>query len=214
IASLDFGLDWVELRGMWNKNLMRLDAKEIEEARRLLERYRLRVSDLASPLFKVDWPGAPRSKFSPQRRDLFGADFTFEQRASSLPSISASTGSSCVACGTRTSCAWTRRRLRRRGGYWSATACVYPISLARCSRWTGRVHRVRSSARSGATCSAPTLPLSSRTRCWNAALNSRAYFAPIGCVASISGAWTTRPRTARPWTRNCSKQPPRPATKV
>jgi len=80
IASLDFGLDWVELRGMWNKNLMRLDAKEIEEARRLLERYRLRVSDLASPLFKVDWPGAPRSKFSPQRRDLFGADFTFEQQ--------------------------------------------------------------------------------------------------------------------------------------
>jgi len=80
IASLDFGLDWVELRGMWNKNLMRLDAKEIEEARRLLERYRLRVSDLASPLFKVDWPGAPRSKFSPQRRDQFGADFTFEQQ--------------------------------------------------------------------------------------------------------------------------------------
>jgi len=80
IASRDFGLDWVELRGMWNKNLMRLDAKEIEEARRLLERYRLRVSDLASPLFKVDWPGAPRSKFSPQRRDQFGADFTFEQQ--------------------------------------------------------------------------------------------------------------------------------------
>ncbi len=80
IASLDFGLDWVELRGMWNKNLMRLDAKEIEEARRLLERYRLRVSDIASPLFKVDWPGAPRSKFSPQRRDQFGADFTFEQQ--------------------------------------------------------------------------------------------------------------------------------------
>src|SRR3989442_1643352 len=80
IASLDFGLDWVELRGMWNKNLMRLDAKEIEEARRLLERHPLRVSDLASPLFKGDWPGAPRSKFSPQRRDQFGADFTFEQQ--------------------------------------------------------------------------------------------------------------------------------------
>src|SRR2546426_11644322 len=69
IASLDFGLDWVELRGMWNKNLMRLDAKEIEEARRLLGRYRLRVSDLASPLFKGDLAGAPRSKVSPPRPD-------------------------------------------------------------------------------------------------------------------------------------------------
>ncbi len=80
IASREFGLGWVELRGMGNKNLMHLDAKEIEEARRLLERYRMRVSDIASPLFKVDWPEAPRSKFSPQRRDQFGADFTFTQQ--------------------------------------------------------------------------------------------------------------------------------------
>src|SRR5258708_28166413 len=33
----------------------------------------------ASPLFKVDWPGAPPSKFSP-KRDQFNADFTFEQQ--------------------------------------------------------------------------------------------------------------------------------------
>src|SRR5207244_11734470 len=80
IASIEFDIKMGEWSVMVNKNLMRLDAKEIEEARRLLERYRLRVSDLASPLFKVDWPGAPRSKFSPQRRDQFGADFTFEQQ--------------------------------------------------------------------------------------------------------------------------------------
>lgn len=80
IVSRDFGLGWVELRGMWNKNLMKLDAKEIEEARRLLERFRLRVTDIASPLFKVDWPGAPVSKFSPRQRDQFGADFTFKQQ--------------------------------------------------------------------------------------------------------------------------------------
>ena len=29
--------------------------------------------------FKVDWPGAPRSKFSP-KRDEFNADFTFDQQ--------------------------------------------------------------------------------------------------------------------------------------
>ena len=49
------------------------------EARRILERNRLRVTDIASPLFKVDWPGAPQSKFSP-KRDQFGANFTFEQQ--------------------------------------------------------------------------------------------------------------------------------------
>ncbi len=79
IASREFGMEWVELRGMWNKNLLSLDAKEVGEARRILENYQLRVTDIASPLFKVDWPGAPRSRFSP-KRDQFNADFTFEQQ--------------------------------------------------------------------------------------------------------------------------------------
>jgi sugar phosphate isomerase/epimerase len=72
-------MEWIELRGMWNKNLLKLDAKEIEEARRILEKNKLRVTDIASPLFKADWPGAPKSKYSPQR-DQFNADFTFEQQ--------------------------------------------------------------------------------------------------------------------------------------
>jgi sugar phosphate isomerase/epimerase len=79
IASKEFGMGWIELRSMWNKNLLKLDAKEIQEARRILEQSKLRVTDIASPLFKVDWPGAPRSKFSP-KRDEFSADFTFEQQ--------------------------------------------------------------------------------------------------------------------------------------
>src|SRR5882762_4167874 len=79
VASQEFGMEWIELRGMWNKNLLKLDAKEIEEARRILEKYHLRVTDIASPLFKVDWPGAPQSKFSP-KHDQFNADFTFEQQ--------------------------------------------------------------------------------------------------------------------------------------
>jgi len=79
VASQEFGMDWIELRGMWNKNLLKLDSKEIEEARRLLEKNKLRVTDIASPLFKVDWQGAPQSKFSP-KRDQFNADFTFEQQ--------------------------------------------------------------------------------------------------------------------------------------
>ncbi len=67
VASREFGMEWIELRGMWNKNLLKLDAKEIEEARRILEKNKLRVTDIASPLFKVDWPGAPKSKYSPKR---------------------------------------------------------------------------------------------------------------------------------------------------
>jgi L-ribulose-5-phosphate 3-epimerase len=79
VASREFGMEWIELRGMWNKNLLRLDAKEIEEARNILEKYKLRVTDIASPLFKVDWPGAQKSKYSP-KHDQFNADFTFEQQ--------------------------------------------------------------------------------------------------------------------------------------
>jgi L-ribulose-5-phosphate 3-epimerase len=79
VASKDFKLNWIELRGMWNKTLADLDAKEITEARRILEKYRLRVTDLASPLYKVDWPGAPRSHFSEQRAE-FHADFDFKQQ--------------------------------------------------------------------------------------------------------------------------------------
>ncbi|MDP9338509.1 MAG: sugar phosphate isomerase/epimerase [Acidobacteriota bacterium] len=78
VASQEFGMGWVELREIWNKNIMALDAKEIAEARRLLERYKLRISDLATPLFKVDWPGAPLSKS--REASQFGASFTFAQQ--------------------------------------------------------------------------------------------------------------------------------------
>ena len=82
VASRDFGMEWVEIRGMWNKNLLKLDSKEIAEARSILERYHLRVTDIASPLFKVDWPEAPKSKFSPGGD--FKTDFTYEQQGEVL----------------------------------------------------------------------------------------------------------------------------------
>ncbi len=79
VAAHDFGLQWIELRGMWNKNLTKLDARELSEARAILARYKLRVTDIASPLYKVDWPGAPISKQS-ERRDQFHADDEFRQQ--------------------------------------------------------------------------------------------------------------------------------------
>jgi len=79
VAANEFGFGYVELREMWGKNIMNLDSKEIAEARRLLEQHKLRVSSIGSPVFKVDWPEAPKSKFSPNR-DQFNASFTFEQQ--------------------------------------------------------------------------------------------------------------------------------------
>jgi L-ribulose-5-phosphate 3-epimerase len=78
VASGEFSMQWIELRSMWKKNIVNLDEKEVAETKRILEKYKLRVTDIASPLFKVDWPGAPKSKFSSEAG--FRADFTFEQQ--------------------------------------------------------------------------------------------------------------------------------------
>ena len=79
VAAREFGMEWIEVRGMWNKNIVSLDSKESTEARRILDKYQLRVTDIASPLFKTDWPGAPKSKFSPAKPE-FNADFSFAQQ--------------------------------------------------------------------------------------------------------------------------------------
>jgi L-ribulose-5-phosphate 3-epimerase len=78
VAARDFGMRWIELRGMWKKNIVNLDEKEVAEARAILEKYQLKVTDIASPLFKVDFPGAPKSKFGSEGG--FGADFTYDQQ--------------------------------------------------------------------------------------------------------------------------------------
>ena len=78
VARNDLGLEYVELRSAWRKNVMAWTARDVKEARGLLEKYRLRVSSIAGPLFKVDWPGAPVSRHSP--RDQFGADYVYEQQ--------------------------------------------------------------------------------------------------------------------------------------
>ena len=79
IASKEFGMSFVELRGLWNKNIINLDPNEIAEAQKLLQKYGLQVTDIASPLFKTDWPGAPKSKFSPATPQ-FGADYPYEKQ--------------------------------------------------------------------------------------------------------------------------------------
>ena len=78
VAAKEFGLQWIELRGMWKKNISDLTEQEIAESQRILKKYGLRVTDIASPLFKVDWPGAPRK--DGQQRDEFHAKSDFEKQ--------------------------------------------------------------------------------------------------------------------------------------
>ncbi|MGH9516949.1 MAG: sugar phosphate isomerase/epimerase family protein [Terriglobales bacterium] len=82
VASQQFGMSWVEIRALWKKNIVNLDANEVAEALRVLKKNNLQVTDIASPLFKADWPGAPKSKLS--ERDQFNANFTYAQQDSVL----------------------------------------------------------------------------------------------------------------------------------
>jgi sugar phosphate isomerase/epimerase len=79
VAAKDFGMQWVELRTMWGKNIVDLNAEDISRVQAILAKYNLRVTDIASPLFKVDWPGAPRSRYSSQH-DNFAANTESEKQ--------------------------------------------------------------------------------------------------------------------------------------
>jgi sugar phosphate isomerase/epimerase len=72
VIANDFGLQWVELREIWGQNLQTVSDVEIAEAQRILVKYSLQVTDIASPLFKVDWPDAPKSKYG-SKEDMHGA---------------------------------------------------------------------------------------------------------------------------------------------
>ena len=79
VASSQFGMGWIEIRTLWGKNVVALDANEAAEATRLVNHYRLRVSGIAGPLFKVDWPDAPPAAHN-EHRDQFNASYTFAQQ--------------------------------------------------------------------------------------------------------------------------------------
>src|ERR1700729_277085 len=79
VAANEFGLQWVELRGMWNKSLQSLSDSEIADAQKILAKYNLRVTDIASPLFKVDWPDAPRTSHTKPDHVMTSAE-TFKQQ--------------------------------------------------------------------------------------------------------------------------------------
>jgi sugar phosphate isomerase/epimerase len=77
--ALDFiagyALAYCEVRELWQKNVVKLSQEELERARQLIERHRLKVSEIASPIFKYHLPGMPSPR--PNWSDTFrAADLT------------------------------------------------------------------------------------------------------------------------------------------
>jgi sugar phosphate isomerase/epimerase len=75
VISKQFGLHWIELREIWGKNLQTVSDDEIARAQKILAKYDLEVTDISSPLYKVDWPDAPHSPYG-SKEDLHGAKET------------------------------------------------------------------------------------------------------------------------------------------
>jgi sugar phosphate isomerase/epimerase len=54
-----YGLHYCELREFWGKNVMNSPQEDLDHAKKLLAQYNIQVSDIGSPIFKWDLPGAP-----------------------------------------------------------------------------------------------------------------------------------------------------------
>jgi L-ribulose-5-phosphate 3-epimerase len=76
-VAQELGLQFIELRAMWGKNLMDLKEDEVKEARRLVTKYGLKVSDIASPFLKVDAPGFTTRE---GQHDSFNARFGYKEQ--------------------------------------------------------------------------------------------------------------------------------------
>ena len=77
--ALDFissqSLAYCEVRDLWQKNVVKLSQEELDRAKQLIERHRLKVSEIASPIFKYHLPGMPSPH--PNLGDTFmAADLT------------------------------------------------------------------------------------------------------------------------------------------
>lgn len=76
--ALDFltaySLGYCELREIWDENIMNLSQEELTRARGLIRKRGVRVSAIASPIFKYNLPEMPAREN--ERRDTFRASFT------------------------------------------------------------------------------------------------------------------------------------------
>jgi len=79
-------LGYCEVRELWSKNVVRLSQEELERAKQLIEEHHLKVSEIASPLFKYNLPGMPSPR--PNWGDTFkAADLTDKDTESLLERV-------------------------------------------------------------------------------------------------------------------------------
>lgn len=75
--ALDFishySLAYCELRQLWKPNIMNAPQEVLDRAKKLLEEHHLKVSDIASGIFKYNLPEMPAK---PEKVDTFEASFT------------------------------------------------------------------------------------------------------------------------------------------
>jgi len=70
-----FGLEWVELRFVWNKYVTDFNPDDVKRAQDLLTKHSMKVSVLDSPYFKTLLPGT-QSKFDEGKADPLQSDFS------------------------------------------------------------------------------------------------------------------------------------------
>jgi len=70
-----FGLEWVELRFVWDKYVTDFSADDVKRAKDLLAKHSMKVSVLDSPYFKTLLPGT-RSRFDEGKADPMQSDFS------------------------------------------------------------------------------------------------------------------------------------------
>jgi len=73
-----FGLEWVELRFVWNKYVTDFTPDDVKRAKDLLAKHSMKVSVVDSPYFKTLLPGT-QSKFAEGKPDPLQSDFSRQQ---------------------------------------------------------------------------------------------------------------------------------------
>lgn len=77
-----YKLHWCELREAWGKNLMISPQEDLDRAKKLLAANSVRVSDIASPIFKWNLPGSATK--ANERHDPAKGNFTEEDADTAL----------------------------------------------------------------------------------------------------------------------------------
>ena len=88
--ALDFisrhSLAYCEVRELWQKNVLKLSPEEVRRAKHLIEKHGLKVSEIASPIFKYHLPEMPSPR--PNMSDTFkAADLTDKDTDSLLQRV-------------------------------------------------------------------------------------------------------------------------------